>query len=169
MSVSVIERVFLPALEMRLVHLPYKSPSDHWSNGTYEFIMKGETLMSFPWDFMGDDVPVERRVSWFGRVTPQLYVLKSGGHMGTKRSRWGRGNNVFEHLVNAYRDCPRDQLLEPLEANYDPWGIVDIMRAADRRLSFTRLTMHAIMMEDGREAARRVLAERFKDRKSRYK
>ena len=153
MSVSVIERLFLPALELRLVHLPYKSPRDHWDSGTYEFLLKGKTLMSFPWEFMGDGVPSERRVSWYSRAAPRLYA---GGY------------NIFEYLVFAYRDCPRAELLEPLHAELDPWGIVDILRTGDRRLSFNRLTLHALMMEDGREPARRVLAERFKDRKSRY-
>jgi hypothetical protein len=168
MSVSVIERVFLPALELRLVHLPYRNPSEHWDWGTFEFRLKEETLMSFPWEFLGDDIPSERRISWYGRGAPRLYVSSGNQKMGTKRGRWGNVTNVFEHLIYAYRDCPRVELLDPLHADLDPWGIVDILRAADRRLSFNRLTLHALMMEDGREAARRVLAERFKDRKSRY-
>lgn len=163
-----IQRLLLPKLELRLKHTPWKSPSEHWSAGTFDFILKGETIMSFPWDFMGDNVPAERRISWFNRRGPALHVFRSTGKMGTKAGRWGNGNNVVEHLLYAYRDCPRDQLLEPLETEHDPWGIIDILRSGDRRLGLNRLTFHALMMEDGREPARRVLAERFKHRKSRY-
>jgi len=61
-------------------------------------------------------------------------------------------------VLRDYLDCPRDELLTRNFAE-DIWGLIDIMRAADRRLGVKKLTY--LLEREELNPARKVLEERI--------
>jgi hypothetical protein len=62
-------------------------------------------------------------------------------------------------LLREYLDRARDKLFDPFDDHYD--GLTDILRAADRRLGFSRLTLWTLRDPPPSPGARRILRARF--------
>ncbi len=66
-------------------------------------------------------------------------------------------------LLRAYLDTPKDILLHRHFEN-DHWGLIDILRAADRRFGTRRL--NELQRMSNSKAARKILQQRCEQRKS---
>ena len=81
-------------------------------------------------------------------------------HPDRSPSRWypyGTDVGRISDLMEEYLDTPRDELLDK-QFESDHWGLVNILRAADRRLGKRRLSV--LRHKTHNVAARRVLARR---------
>jgi hypothetical protein len=71
-------------------------------------------------------------------------------------------------LIETYLNCPIDELFDTQsDAGKSRWkndenGLLDILRAADRRFGFKRLTWWSLFELESPSLARRILAARFK-------
>lgn len=140
-----VDDLIAPNLRGRLVMGHHRMARDGEWCGSYWFDLDGERIFHLPGPYADK--------GWgAGRIRyPAIY-------------RWDDAT-MFERVIGTYLDTPRDELLEPIAK--DAWGITDILRAADRRLGFMRLSFWALAsLETG--PARRVLAARFADRRQRH-
>jgi hypothetical protein len=72
---------------------------------------------------------------------------------------WGGGGSTISQLFRQYLDTPRaDLLIRTFEL--DAWGLVNILRAADRRIGHQRLHAFAATLT-AQDPARKVLARRL--------
>lgn len=94
----------------------------------------------------------------------------------------GASPRDVDRCLQFYLDTPRDKLMEPLiqvrliggryggtpierETDMNQWDIADLLRAADRRVGYLRLTWWAMFELDGGNPARKVLGARFEGKK----
>lgn len=136
-----VNKLIVPSLKLQLLHVNWLNPSTVWTDGTFRFVLDGKVIWDFPHDFMSDGTPQHQRLGSWGQRTYQ------------------GGTNMVESLCCEYLDRPRAELFEPFSD--DHWGLVEVLRAADRRVGFRRLTVAALLMSSGNDAARQVLAARF--------
>lgn len=67
--------------------------------------------------------------------------------------------STISDLIREYIDTPKEELLTK-EFPRDDWGLIDILRSADRRVGFRRL--EEIQKTTQREEVRKVIRHRLK-------
>lgn len=139
-----VEDLIAPPLKGRLTLGHHKMARDGDFCGTYWFDLDGKRIWELPGPWATDDA--------------KGYYYRSPYFC-----RW-EDASITERLIGTYLDTPRDELLEPIEK--DQWGLTDILRAADRRIGFLRLSFWAMSSLDTRPA-RTVLGARFAHRRKR--
>lgn len=144
---STIEALFADGLDLRLHTTAYTIPGRnpvklprHWAT------LNGEVIWDFPRDYLPQNAP--------DGVTAVPYPLSPYWKGLGNRSDVGA-------VLQAYLDCPRDELLTRVIAE-DHHDLGDLLRAADRRLGRTRLLMWAMTTLPRFDCpARKVLKARF--------
>jgi len=134
-----VEDLFVPSLDIRIHCTKYRyyTNHDHYDVPRHYIMMAGEVI----WDFPGP------------------YLRSKGNPYAPPIDyQWGFANGVAS-VLRQYLDCPKDKLLET-QFEEDHWFLGDMLRAADRRLGFKRLTVWAMMM-DTPNPAKPVLLARF--------
>ncbi len=103
----------------------------------YWITLGKEIIWDYPRDFVGTDHP--------GRADPKWYPY---------------GNDIpdISNLIREYIDTPRDEILSKVFAD-DHWGLINILRAADKRIGARRLP--DLKKKTANKAARRVIEARL--------
>ena len=110
---------------------------------------RGSTDLPRYWITLGDEIVWDY---------PKQFVDRP--HPGRSPSRWypyATDVGQISDLVEEYLDTPRDELLDK-KFERDHWGLVNILRAADRRFGKRRLSI--LQHKTHNAAARKVLARR---------
>jgi hypothetical protein len=140
-----VEDLIAPPLKGRLTIGHHKMARDGDWCGRYWFDLDGQRI----WELPGPWASLHYSAHYWN--SPSI-------------TRW-EDASITERLIGTYLDTPRDELLEPIER--DKYGLTDILRAADRRIGFLRLSFWAMATLDTRPA-RTVLGARFADRRKRF-
>lgn len=101
------------------------------------------------WDYPKDFVRADGSIGNYSGESTKSYPYKSDVP------------NISE-LIREYIDTPKEQLFDKHFEN-DFWGLVNILKAADRRIGTRRLD--ALRRKVGNKAAIRIIEERLKTSK----
>jgi len=91
-------------------------------------------------------------------VTPTGTIKNLSG-METKFYPYKTDISEISDLIREYIDTPKDEILNKVFIN-DQWGLINILRAADRRVGERRL--EALKKKTHNIAANKVIEERMK-------
>ncbi|WP_444936540.1 hypothetical protein ACJJIW_01560 [Microbulbifer sp. JMSA004] len=90
---------------------------------------------------------------------PKDFVGKS--HPERKPSKWypyGTDIPDISNLIREYIDTPKDEIMNKVFEN-DSWGLINILRAADKRIGTRRL--HKLKKKIGNKAALKIIEFRM--------
>jgi hypothetical protein len=138
-----IEALWVPDLPLAIHCTVYKRITKHWTldEPRHWIVFDREIIWDCPGPFMIPNPERGRAITYF----EDIY--------------WGpHGSSVIANLLRQYLDRPRDRLFKPFEM--DRWELIDILRAADRRLGRETLLTWAKTLDAG-HPAHKVLAARF--------
>ena len=87
--------------------------------------------------------------------------FKKGPHYRRRIFAYPYSDEISDisNLMREYIDTPKDQLMSRQFEN-DYWGLINILRAADRRIGQRRLK--ALKSKTGNKAARKIIEQRMK-------
>jgi hypothetical protein len=88
----------------------------------------------------------------------QFMELPTGGREPGHHYPYNTDVNAISNLIEEYLNTPREDLLTR-RFDDDHWGLINILRAADRRFGTRQLP--DLKRKTGNPAARKVLAKRF--------
>jgi hypothetical protein len=134
-----IYKIIDPAVRLQVHCVRYRMDSERGSTDLprYWITLGREVIWDYPRDFIDRPHP--------GRNPPKWYP-------------YGTDIPDISGLIRDYIDTPRTELLSKRFAG-DHWGIVNILRAADRR--FGQRGLLALGRKTRNSAARRVIEARF--------
>jgi hypothetical protein len=157
-----IETLWVESLRGRMEIHHTVFPSEGSACRRYWITLDGEIVWDFPKPFYGTSVDPPPR--------------------GAPINKAWEGEHEVDRMLLAYLSAPRAMLMEtfvgvrrysylsknpPTEHLLDQWDLGDMLRAADKRLGYTRLMYWAFFELDGGSPARKVLSARFENRKTR--
>lgn len=137
-----IYRIRADRLDLHLHCRVYRMASQRGSTDLprYWITLDGETIWDYPRDFIDAPHPL--------RTNPEDYPYLTDV-------------SAISELIREYIDTPKDELLDRAFDD-DHWGLVNILRAADRRVGLRRLPDLKTKTED--EAVRKVVDARTRPR-----
>lgn len=140
---SRIEGLFAPGLPLAIHCNAFAKYTNHdsWQEGRHWIVLEKIIL----WDFPGPAMREPPYRNW--AFVPYAYEGYSGP-----------GGSVVSRILRAYLDRPVADLMAPFPE--DRWELVDMLRAADRRIGKERLLTWAKGL-DAEHPAHAILRHRF--------
>lgn len=141
-----------PEIDLQVHCSAYRMQSTYGSHDLprYWITLGDEVLFDYPGQFLSQKIIIDaekgRRSRWrLGVIYPYITNISD-----------------ISNLIREYIDTPKEQLLNKHFKN-DYWGLVNILRASDRRMGIRRL--QALRRKTRNPAARRILALRLDNAK----
>ena len=152
-----IRALFAPNLPLRIHCVAYALNSKEACGSTrfprYWITLGKETIFDYPKHFMECVVhsPSDCEKNRYGEEAGML----------KHNYPYENGVSDISRLIRDYINRPKETLLEPFEN--DLWGLIEILRAADRRIGKRRLQE----MNPENQSARKIISLRLKQNTSR--
>ncbi|WP_445356219.1 hypothetical protein ACJJI5_10420 [Microbulbifer sp. EKSA008] len=103
----------------------------------YWITLGKEIIWDYPKDFVGKTHPDRKPTEWYP---------------------YGTDIPDISNLIREYIDTPKDEIIKKVFEN-DCWGLINILRAADKRIGTRRLP--ELKKKTGNKAALKVIEERM--------
>ena len=113
----------------------------------YWITLEKEIIFDYPKQFLNE------KLSDYGRVKPRP-EYQTVEHMYP----YITDIDTISDIIRDYIDTPSDALLSS-DFEFDNWGLTDILKAADRRISKKKLAEH--FADTDNEAVRKILKKRL--------
>lgn len=134
-----IEDLFAEGLNLQIYSTFYTTTSKHdsYNSPRHWFVLDKEVIFDFPGQFFNKG-PDETRIEYLDGE-----------------------NYKISCLIQEYIELPKEQLLST-HLEMDKWGVIDILRAADRRIGKDRL-LERFKDVSSDSAVKKILRKRFEN------